>query len=318
MISVHFSLSETTAVVLKMWNDFSNGSGKDRERKTLSGNQRLNDHVKSGVFDTKYENNGFSKPLFNNKKENLQTCDDFVDFNGQEVLHLYKLTAWEERCRQFSSNDTFPALGQKLRLGCAVENNDNVDGESYIIESLGSYSSPGERMSGTSRHDETTNCRPENNPISARFKNQRRKARKSSLNELSVLPPLVEEKYNSSPTPVIRRKTIGGGIGERDRFEVPDIVLSKVDDVAHKDTERLKLPTIEPKSGHLQMSLSSSDPNKLGPPSILGPFKAFRPPVQARSKDKSALDNVRLPQLKTQNSSSRLDDELENGLENPT
>ena len=92
-----------------------------------------------------------------------------MEFNGQEVLHLYKLTAWEERCRHFSSNDTLPALRQKLRLGCAVENNDNVDGESYIIESLGSYSSPAERVSGTSRHDETTNSGPEKNPISARF-----------------------------------------------------------------------------------------------------------------------------------------------------
>lgn len=314
MISVHF-LSETIAVVLKMWNDFSNGYGKNGERKPSSGNQRLNDHVESEVFSTKYGNNGFGNPLFNSKKENSQTFEDFLEFNGQEVLHLYKLTAWEERCRQFSSNDTLP-LPQKLRLGCAVENNDSVDGESYIIESLGSFSSPAEHASGTSRHDETINSGPENNPISARFKNQRRKERKSSLNALSVLPPLVEEKYNSSPAPVIRRKTIGS-IGERDRFEVPDIVLSKVDD-AHRDTERLKLPTIEPKSGHLQMSLSSSDPNRLGPPSILGPFKAFRPPVQARSKDKNTIDNVRLPQLKTQNSSLRADDEQENGFENPT
>ena len=243
-----------------------------------------------------------------------------MEFNGQEVLYLYKLTAWEERCRQFSSSDTLPALRQKLRLGCAVENNDNVGGESCIIESLGSYSSPAERVGGTSGHDETTNSGPENNPISARFKNQRRKERKSSLNVLSVFPPLVEEKYNSSPTPVIRRKTVGS-IGERDRFEVPDIVLSKSDD-AHKDTERLKLPTIEPKSGHLQTSLSSSDPNRLGPPNILGPFKvfrSFRPPVQARSKDKNTTDNVRLPQLKTQNPSLRVDDEQENnGFENPT
>ena len=288
-----------------MWNGFSNGYGKDGERKPSSGNQRLNDRVESEVFNTKYGNNGFSKPLFSNKKENLQTFDDFVEFNDQEVLHLYKLTAWEERCQQFSSNDTLPALRQKLRLGCSVENSDNVDGESYMIESLGS-----------SRHDETTNSSPGNNPFSARFKNQWRKERESSLNALSVLPPLVEEKYNSSPTPVIRRKTIGG-IGESDRFEVPDIVLSKVDD-AHKDAERLKLPTIEPKSGHLQMSLSSSDPNRLGPPSNLGPFKAFRPPVQARSKDKNAIDNVRLPQLKTQNSSLRVDDEQENGFQNPT
>ena len=299
-----------------MWNEFSNGYGKDGERKPSSRNQRVNDHVESEVFNKKYGNNGFSEPLFNNKKENLQTFDDFVEFNGQEVLHLYKLTAWEERCRQFSNDDTLPSLRQKLRLGCAVENSDNVDGESYIIESLGSYSSPAERVSGTSRHDEVTNSGSENNPISARFKNQRRKERKSSLNALSALPPLVEEKYNSSPTPVIRRKTIGG-IGERDRFEVPGIVFSKVDD-AHKDTERLKLPTIEPKSGHLQMSLSSSDPNRLGPPSILGPFKAFTPPVQARSKDKNAVDNVRLPQLKTQNSSSRVDDEQENGFQNST
>ena len=314
MISVHFS-SEIIAVVLRMWNDFSNGRGKDGERKPSSGNQRLNDPVESEVLNTKYGNNGFAKPLFNNKKENLQTFEDFVEFNSQEVLHFYKLTAWEERCRQFSSNDALP-LRQKLRLGCAVENNENVDGESYIIESLGSFSSPAEHLSGRSRHDETTNSGPENNPISARFKNQRRKERKSSLGALSVLPPLVEEKYNSSPTPVIRRKTIGS-IRERDCFEVPDIVLSKVDD-AHRDSEGLKLPTIEPKSGHLQMSLSSSDPNRLGPPKILGPFKAFRPPAQARSKDKNGIDNVRLPQLKTRNSSLSVDDEQENGFENPT
>ena len=299
-----------------MWDDVSNGFGKDGERKPASENQRLNDHVESQVLNTKYGNNGFAKPLFNNKEENLQTFEDFVEFNGQDVLHWYKLTAWEERCRQFSSNDTLP-LRQKLRLGYAVEKNDNVDGgESYIIESLGPFSSPAEQVSGTSRRDETTNTGAENNPISARFKNQRRKERKSSLTALSVLPPLVEEKYTRSPTPAIRRNTIGS-IGERDRFEVPDIVLSKVDD-AYRDTERLKLPTIKPKSGHLHMSLSSSDPNRLGAPNILGPFKAFRPPVQARSKDKNAIDNVRLPRLKTRNSSSGVDDEQEKGFENPT
>ena len=315
MISVHTS-SETLAVFLKMWDDVSNGYKKDGERKPSSGNQRLNDRVESEVFNTKYGNNDFAKPLLNNKKKNLQTFEDFVEFNGQDVLHLYKLTAWEERCRQFSSNDTLP-LRQKLRLGCAVENNDNVDAESYIIESLGSFSSPAEHVSGTSKRDETTNSGPENNLSSARFQTQRRqKERKSSLTALSVLPPLVEEKYTSSPTPVIRRKTIGS-IRERDRFEVPDIVLSKVDDT-YRDTERLKLPTIEPKSGHLQMSLSSSDPNRLGPPNILGPFKAFRPPVQARSKDKNAIDNVRLPQLKTRNSTLTVDDEQEKGFETPT
>jgi len=315
VISVIFFFIQTIAVVLKMWNDFSNGYGKDEGKKPSSANQRLNDHAESEVFNTKYGNNGFDKPLFNSKKENSQTFEDFVEFNGQEVLHLYKLTAWEERCRQFSSNDTLP-LPQKLRLGCAVENNDNVDGKSYIIESLGSFSSPAEHASGSLRHDETTKSGPGNNPISGRFKNQLRKERKSSLNALFVLPPLVEEKYNSSPTPVIRRKTIGS-IGERDRFEVPDIVLSKVDD-AHKDTERLRLPTIEPKSSHLQMSLSTSDPNRLGPPIIFGPFKAFRPPVQAHSKDNNAIDNLRLPRLKTNTSNLRVDDEQENGFENPT
>ena len=315
MISVQsFFVINHCRVVLKMWNDFSNGYGKGGGKKPSSGNQRLNDHVESEVFNTKYGNSGFGKPFFNSKKENSQTFEDFVEFNGQEVLHLYKLTAWEERCRQFSSNNNLP-LPQKLRLGCAVENNDNVDGEPYIIESLGSFSSPAEHASGSLRHDAAAKNGPGNYPISERFKTQRRKERKSSLNAFSALPPLVEEKYNSSPTPVIRRKTIGS-IGERDRFEVPEIVLSKVDD-AHRDTERLKLPTIEPKSGHLQMSLSSSDPNSLGPPSILGPFKAFRPPVQARSKDNNAIDNLRLPQLKTHNSNLRVDDKQQNGFENP-
>lgn len=145
--------------------------------------------------------------------------------------------------------------------------------------------------------------------MSAKFINERRKERISSHSSLSVLPPLVEEKYTSSPTPVVRRKTIGS-IGERDRFEVPDVVLSKVED-AYRDTERLKLPTIVSKSGYHQMSSSSSDPNRLGPPNILGPFKAFRPPLQARSKDKNAIDDVRLPLMKRQNSSLRLDDEQE-------
>lgn len=315
MISLHFLLA-ATAVVLKMWDDVSNGYGKEGKAETSSGNQRLNDRVESEVFHAKCGNSGFVKPLFNNKEENFQTFKDFVEFNDQEFLHLYKLTAWEERCRQFYSNDTLP-LRQKLRLGCTVENgNDNGEDESYIIESLGSLSSPAGHVNGKSRHNETTNSVPENKPISARFKNQRRKERKSSLCTLSVLPPLVEEKYTSSPTPVNRRQTTGS-IRERESFEVPDIVLSNVED-EFRDTEKLKLPTIELKSGHLQMPLSSSDPNRLGPPSILGPFKAFRPPVQARSKDKNAIDYVRLPQLTTRNSSLRVDDEKEKGFENPT
>ena len=298
-----------------MWDDVSNGYWKEGKRETSSGNQRLNDCVESEVFHSKCGNNGFAKPLFNNKEENLQTFKDFVECNDQEFIHLYKLTAWEERCRQFSSNDTLP-LRQKLRLGCAVENNDKGEDESYIIESLGSLSSPAGHVNGKSRHNETTNSAPENKPISARFKSKRRKERKPSFCSLSVLPPLVEEKYTSSPTPVIRRQTIGS-IRERESFEVPDIVLSNVED-EHRDTERLKLPTIEPKSGHLQMPLSPSDPNRLGPPSILSPFKIFRPPTQARSKDKNAVDNVRLPQLKTRNSSLMVDEEKEKGLENPT
>lgn len=307
VISVHPGLC---SFFLKMWDEVSNGYGKDGQRELSSGNQRLDDRVESEAFNTKYGNDGFAKPLLNEKKENLPTFEDIVEFNNQDVFHLYKLTAWEERCRQFISNDTLP-LRQKLRLGCAVENNHNVDGESYIIESLGSFSSPAEHVSGTSRHDKITKSDPEDNPMSAKFINQRRKERISSHSSLSALPPLVEEKYTSSPTPVVRRKTIGS-IGERDRFEVPDIVLSKVED-AYRDTERLKLPTIVSKSGHQQMSSSSSDPNRLGPPNILGPFKAFRPPVQAQSKDKNAIDNVRLPLLKRQNS-SRVDDEQEKGF----
>lgn len=61
---------------------------------------------------------------------------------------------------------------------------------------------------------------------------------------------MVEENYNSSFILVIRWKIIGG-IGERDCFEVLDIVLLKVDDVVYKDIERLKLFMIELKLGYL-------------------------------------------------------------------
>lgn len=282
-----------------MCDNVSYDNGKESKRETSRGNQRRNGHVESEVSRAQCENNGVARLLFNNKEKNLETFENFAEFHDQELFQLHKLTAWEERCREFSSNATLP-LRQKLRLGCAVESNRSDEDESYIIQSLGSLSSPAGHMNGKSQQDKTTNSAAESKPISqsyARFKNQRLKERKSSLCTLSILPPLVEEKYYSSPSPVIRRHTIGS-FEERDRFKVPEIVLSKAED-EYKDTERLKLPKIEPKSGHLQIPLSSSDPRRLAPPSLLGPFKAFRPPAPQRLEDKSMTSNVRLPQLST-------------------
>ncbi|XP_078358721.1 uncharacterized protein LOC144643378 [Oculina patagonica] len=284
-----------------MCDDLSYDNGNEAKGETSRGNQRRNGHVESEVPRAQCENNGVARRLFNNKEEKLETFENFAELHDRELFQLHKLTAWEERCREFSSNAAMP-LRQKLRLGCAVESNGSDEDESNIMQSLGSRSSsPAGHMNGKSQQNKTTNSATESKPIPqsyARLKNQRRKERKSSLCALSVLPPLVEEKYHSSPSPVIRRHTIGS-FEERDRFEVPEIVLSKVEDEC-KDTEMLKLPKIEPtKSGHLQIPLSSSDPHRLAPPSLLGPFKAFRPPARERLGDKSTMGNVRLPQLRT-------------------
>lgn len=298
MLSLQY-LSVTSAIFLRMCDDVSYDKRKETKREPSEENQRRNDFVESQVSSAQCENNGVARLLFNKKEESVETFENFVEFHDQRLFQLHKLTAWEERCREFSRNAALP-LRQKLRLGCAVESNSNDEDESYIIQSLGSLLSPAGHMNGKSQHNETTNSAAENKPIPqsyARIKNQRRKERKSSLCTLPVLPPLVEEKYHSSPSPVIRRHTIGD-FGERNSFEVPEIVLSKVQD-EHRDTERLKLPKIEPKSVHLQIPLSSSDPHRLAPPSLLGPCKAFRPAAQQRLEDKSTVGRVRLPQLRT-------------------
>lgn len=292
--------------------------GKERKRETSRGKQRRNNHI--GVCDEQCENNGVSRPQ-NNK--NFETFENFEEFHDQKLFQLHKLTAWEERCRDFSSNGALPLQHHKRHLGCAVENNGEHKHEGYIInDSLGSFSSPAGHTNGKSRHNETTNNVAQDRLASqshASFKNQRRRERKSSLCTLTVLPPLAEEKYNSSPSPVISHHTIGD-FGERDSFEVPAIILSKVED-EYRDTKNLKLPKIEPavstKSGHLQIPLSSSEPNRLAAPSFLEPFKAFRPPVQPRLADKSTIGNLRLPQLRTRNSTISVGDENEKGPEKP-
>lgn len=292
------------------------------EKKITGKNSEVNKnaHIESEVLDAQSKNNGVATPHFNNEERNLETFEDFADFHDQELYQLHKLTAWEERCLEFSTNVTLP-LRQKRRLSCPIENNDMGQDKSYIIESLASFSPPTGHLNGESRHSEITNS-AENKKTSqsyTRFKNHQRKERKSSLINTSVLPPLVEEKYNSRPSPVIKRHPIGE-FGERNNFDVPAIVLSTAED-EHRDKDTvLRLPKIESaasmKSGHLQIPLSSSEPNVLAPPGFLEPFKAFRPPVQPRLDDKNTtVGTVRLPQLRTRDSATNICDNNEKELD---
>lgn len=300
MISVQY-LTVTSAIVLKMCDNVSYGTRPEGKTKTSRGNQRRKEHVESEVPRAQCENNGVERLLFNNKEQDLETFKDFVELHDQELFPFQKLTAWEERCQAFSANAALE-LSEKQRLECTVKNNVKGEDESYIIQSLEPLSSPAGIMNGNLQKNETTNSVAETKLVSQsyeRFKNQRRKERKSSLCTLSVLPPLVEEKYYSSPSPVMRRHTIGD-FAKRDKLKVPEIVLSKEEN-EYRETERLNLPMIEQKSGYLQIPLSLSDPHRLAPPRFLGHFKAFRPPAQQHLEDKSTIGNFRLPQLTTRN-----------------
>lgn len=284
-----------------MCDNVSYGTRPEGKTKASRGNQRRKEHVELEVARAHCENNGVERLLFNNKEQDLETFKDFVELHDRELFPFQKLTAWEERCQEFSANAALE-LNQKQRLECTVKNNIRGEDESYIIQSLDPLSSPAEIMNGNLQKNETTNSVAEARLVSQSyesFKNQRRKERKSSLCTLSVLPPLVEEKYYSSPSPVMRRHTIGY-FAQRDKLVVPEIVLSKEEN-EYRDTESLKLPMIEQKSGHLQIPLSLSDPHRLAPPRFFGHFKAFRPPAQQHLEDKSTIGNFRLPQLTTRN-----------------
>ena len=255
----------------------------------------------------------------------------FKDAEVQDQLELlkFKKTASQNHgCENYSSRYLSPR--EEPRLESGIDNNSdgnvikhvNDDAEKNdIVESSGTFSSvPAGYEDDSPRQRETKKTTESQgySQIHRKFKNQRSKERKSSLQNITILPSLTEENYDklsqtrSSISPISKvtsRQTISD-FRERKGFEVPSIVLSKPED-EDKDRNTLKLPRIEAastNSKYLQVSLSSPEPNRLAPPvSFLEPYKASRPPAHSRLEEKSdiSVDFIRLPELRTRNSKDK-------------
>lgn len=309
-----------------MCDDVSYDHGQETKRNKSPGKHLRKRVEQSEIGDERSQKNGVTKLHDDNKS---QSCEDIPQFHGKELFELQR-AGRKERGRETTDNANLP-VQQKPRLGNFFDANsdDNVikydeDTEkSDVLQSPGTLSFPAGRTNGTSRHFGTTNTTENTrySQIYGKFTNQRKKERKLSRRNLTVLPPLAEEKYDRSPqtspsiTPVTRRHTIGD-FRERKGFEVPRIVFTTPDEDAGVKT--LKLPKIEvanTKSRYLQVPLSLPEPNRLAPPIFVEPYKAHRPPAQPRSEDNnSVLDALRLPQLRTSSSTISTSDENEKGV----
>lgn len=133
--------------------------------------------------------------------------------------------------------------------------------------------------------------------------------RKFSFRDLTVLPPLSEQKYAErsfrvSPAVLYTGRNSTSDVSKRKGLEIPRIIVSKAND-EDNSPNHFNLPKISAadisNSRHLQ-AVSSCTPhlNRLAPPSLLEPYKAHRPIVQTYSQEKksdTSGGDLRLPQL---------------------
>lgn len=267
------------------------------------------------VFDTQWENDGAT----NSEDRNFEAFGDLADNHDQKLYQFHKLTAWEERCLEFFSEVALP-LRPKRRLSFPVISNDMNGEKSYVIESLGSFSSTAGCVNYETEYSATMNGTIEernNLPSQIKFKNQKSEEKKSKPTRTSALPPLVEGKYSNCPSTEIGQYPVGEFSGRKKEFDVPALVLSQAED-EFKDKASLKLPKIESaarlESGHLHIpALSAPEPpNRLAVPGFIEPFKSFRPPVLPLLEDKnSRMGSFRLPLLGTRDAVSRICDKNE-------
>jgi len=133
--------------------------------------------------------------------------------------------------------------------------------------------------------------------------------RKFSFRDLTVLPPLSEQKYAErsfrvSPAVSYTGRNSTSDLSKRKGLEIPHIVLSKTSD-EDNSPNHFNLPKISAadlsNSRHIEcVSSCTLHPNRLAPPSLLEPYKAHRPIVQTHSqvkKSDTSGGDLRLPQL---------------------
>lgn len=133
--------------------------------------------------------------------------------------------------------------------------------------------------------------------------------RKFSFRDLTVLPPLSEQKYAErsfrvSPSVSYTGRNSTSDLSKRKGLEIPHIVLSKTNG-EDNSPNHFNLPKISAadisNSRHIEgVSSSTLHPNRLAPPSLLEPYKAHRPIVQTHSQEKksdASGGDLRLPQL---------------------
>lgn len=318
------------SVLQSSWDLNSNATmfcnyGLERKTNKFPGKNSRKSLEESEICDERSQRNEVRRSHDDSKS--MSSKD--TEVQGQlELLKFKKTSSQNHGCENYSSGYLSPREGPRLESsldnnsdGNVIKHVNNAE-KSDIVESSGTFLSvPAEYVNDSPRQRETKKTTESQGypQIHGKFKNQRSKERKSSLQNITILPPLAEEKYDklsqtrSSISPiskVTRRQTISD-FRERKGFEVPSIVLSKPED-EDNDRNILKLPRIEAantNSKYLQpVSLSSPEPNTLAPPvTFFEPYKARRPPEHSRLEDKSdiSVDFIRLPELRTRNSKDK-------------
>ena len=312
-----------------MSDDFLYRCGQERQRDKSSENNSKDCLEKGENCNERSPENGFPGSHDDNNSKTFETNPKFP----YQELSDFKNTALRKQNCEITHCNANLSLRQKLRLGSVFVSNSDDTVIKHIMdtertsktESLGKFSFPTRRLNGALRRRETTDITANTrySEIHGKCNSQRKKERKSSLRNSTVLPPLAEERHdrpadNSPSISAVRRRHTIGDFKERNGFEVPSVVLSKGDDEA-RDTNILKLPKIEAvntKSRYLQVPLSSPEPNRLAPPVFLEPFKAHRPPAKGQLEDNgdSEVDVVRLPELRTRSSSISITDKNDEGV----
>ena len=285
--------------------------GQERKTNKFPGNNSKKSLEESGICDERSQQNEVTRSHDDGRPTSLKN----TEVQDHELLK-FKKTASLNHGSENSSGGYSVSPRQEPRLKSSLDNNsdgnvikhvNDAEKTSDIVESSGRFSSvPAGYVNDSPRHRETTKTTENQgcSQIHGKFKNQRSKERKSSLQNITILPPLTEEKNDrlSQTRPSISPISKG--------LEVPSIVLTKSED-EDKDRNTLKLPKIggaNTNSNYLQVALSSPEPNRLAPPvSFLEPFKARRPPANSRLEDKSdiSVDFIRLPELRTRSSKDK-------------
>lgn len=253
-----------------------------------------------------------------------------TEFQGQELVDFMKTLPQSLSCESLRNSNLPMRWRPSLESGFAKHTDENTTKFATCAESgntveiSGDVSFLAEPTTVIFPQGEAIKIidKREYSQIHGPLKNHSSKDRKSSLRNVTILPPLVEEKFDRSPRTspsfstnrnLTNRRTMDD-IRERKHFEIPSIVLPQAE-YKDKDTHQLRLPKMEAASTiarYHQVPLSPPQPNRLVPPRFLEPYKAHRPIAQPSREGKSdrSVDAVRLPELKTWSSRDRNETDL--------